>query len=222
MNLVLLGPPGAGKGTLAKIITDSIGLVHVSTGDILREEISNDTPLGQEAKSYIDGGNLVPDEVVTKLIDNKFKTDEKLDKGFMLDGYPRTEQQAKDLDNILIEAKKTLDVVVYMESTLPVIISRLAGRRICKKCGHVYHVKNRPPKVEGVCDECSGELYQRPDDNEETIKKRMDVYLKSTQPIIEYYKKQNKLVNIDGDKESEDLYSELKTIFENSGTIHKN
>ena len=221
MNLVLLGPPGAGKGTLANLLKKSLGVMHVSSGDILRDEMKNNTPLGKEVKQFIDNGKLVPDEVVTKLIENKFTHDQNIRRGYMLDGYPRTKQQAQDLDKILNKVKSPLDYALYMEATLPVIIQRLGGRRVCRKCGSLFHIKNRPPKKAGICDQCGGELYQRADDNEETIKTRMDVYLQSTIPIVEYYKAQRKLLTLNGDLESEDVEVIILKKFHDDGKPDK-
>ena len=219
MKLVLLGPPGAGKGTLANLLKESLGIVHISTGDILRDEIKNNTSLGQEAKRFIETGKLVPDEIVTRLIKQKLTADEKVKRGYLLDGFPRTKQQAEDLDEILNQIRQPLDRALYLEATLPVIISRLTGRRVCKQCGALFHIKNRPPKKEGVCDQCGGVLYQRPDDNEGTIKTRMDVYLKSTTPIIDYYEGQGKLKRLNADQNSEELHQILmKTCHE--GNLH--
>lgn len=217
MKLVLLGPPGAGKGTLAQLLKDSLDITHISTGDILREEMKEGTELGQEAKKYIDNGELVPDELVTKLIENRFKSGQEMKPSFMLDGFPRTKQQAIDLDRILADVNKPLDVALYMKSTLPVLIQRLTGRRVCKNCGLLYHIVNKPPKKEGVCDVCQGELYQRADDNKDTIETRMDVYMKSTMPIIEYYKNQRILIEVDADKDSDTVQEILmKTVNENT------
>lgn len=217
MKLILMGPPGAGKGTLANLLKVSLKVPHISTGDILREEMKKGSQLGKKAKEYIEAGSLVPDEVVTALVDNTFAQDQKLKMGFMLDGFPRTLQQAKDLDNILKKNGLTLDKAIYMESSLPVIIQRLTGRRICKGCGAVFHIKNRPPKTKGKCDSCGGELTQRADDNEETIKTRMDVYLNNTLPIVEYYKGNKRLLTLNGDKEAEDLQDQLLEAFNSAG-----
>ena len=208
MNLVLLGPPGAGKGSLAGTLKNSLGVAHISTGDILREEIKGKTALGLQAQKFIESGQLVPDEFVTKLIENRFKTDG-LKKGYMLDGFPRTTQQAEDLDGILKNVNKPLDYALDMEASLPIIITRLCGRRVCRQCGHLYHLKNKPPKAAGTCDACGGELYQRSDDNEETIRKRMDVYIKSTAPITDYYKKKNILMKLNGDQETIEIHDIL-------------
>lgn len=213
MRLVLLGPPGAGKGTLAAFLNKELGVPHVSTGDILREEMKNNTPLGQEVKQYVESGGLVPDEVVIKLIDNKFTTDSAIDKGYMLDGFPRTEVQAKDLDVLLDRLSKPVDSAVYLDASLPVVLERLTGRRICRQCGAIFHMKNNPPKQEGVCTACGGEVYQRADDNEETIKNRMDVYMKNTKPVIDYYEVQGKLKKVDADKDSQEVQESLMHIF---------
>lgn len=213
MKLVLLGAPGAGKGTQAELLKDTLNVVHISTGDIFREEMKNNTKLGQDIKSYVDSGNLVPDEVVTKIVANKFSKDKSLKKGWLLDGFPRTQQQAIDLDEILKKENQPLDYALYMEATLPVIIGRLTGRRICKKCGALYHDTNRRPQKNGICDVCGGPLYQRPDDNEETIKKRMDVYLESTTPIIDYYKSQKKLIWINANEDAKGVHEKLLKIF---------
>ncbi len=209
MRLVLLGAPGAGKGTLASSLKNKFGLTHISTGDILREEIKNNTPLGQEAKKYIESGGLVPDDVVTKLIEHKFLNDKQTELGYMLDGFPRTKQQAEDLDKILVNIKLPIEQAIYMEATLPVIIVRLIGRRVCRDCGELFHIKNKPSIKEGVCDICEGELYQRSDDNEETIKTRLDVYVKNVTPIISFYEAQNKLIKLNADNDSAKLQENL-------------
>lgn len=204
MKLVLLGPPGAGKGTLAGALKERLSIPHISTGDILREEMKNNTELGQEAKKYVESGKLVPDALVTKLIEARLSKD-KVDQGYMLDGFPRTKIQAEDLDNILKKIGKPVDYAIYMKATLPVIIQRLTGRRVCRACGALFHMTNNPSKKDGICDSCGGELYQRSDDNEETIKTRMDVYLNNTTPIIEYYKNYEKLMEVDADKEAKEV-----------------
>ena len=222
MRIVLLGPPGAGKGTIANLLKDGLGLAHVSTGDIFREEMRNDSELGRTLKDFVEQGKLVPDDVVTKIIEKKLTTDPELEKGYLLDGFPRTRRQAEDLDNILAQKKQPLDYVIYMEATLPVIIRRLTGRRVCRQCGALYHTANKPPKKDGVCDECGGELYRRPDDNEETIRKRMEIYRENTQPILEYYKGQDRFLKVDADESAEAVQVLLMKAFDEDGKLDQN
>ena len=212
MRIVLLGPPGAGKGSLAGIIKERLQVAHISTGDMLREEMKKGSALGQEIKALIDKGALVSDELVTRLVEERIKTDPQLEGGYMFDGFPRTVKQAEDLDKILAKAGKPLDFALNMEAGWDLILLRLAGRRVCKKCGALYHVRNKPPKVLDVCDLCSGSLYQRSDDNEETVRKRLEVYTSSTQPIVDYYAKTGRLKKVDGDKETVELFADLQKI----------
>ncbi|MBP9853509.1 MAG: adenylate kinase [Candidatus Omnitrophica bacterium] len=218
MNVVLLGPPGAGKGTLAGLLKVSLDLLHISTGDLLREEMKNNTKFGQEAKNYVEKGELVPDDLVTKLLANKLTTAGK-QSGYMLDGYPRTKAQAVSLDKILTEIKKPLDMAIYMEASMDVIVQRISGRRIAPGSGAVYHIHNRPPKKTGICDVSGEKLIQRPDDNEETVRKRMAIYLENTLPIVAYYESRGILKKLNGDHQSEDLEKELMKIF-NEQTKH--
>ncbi len=222
MRLILLGPPGAGKGTLAKLLKEALNVVHISTGDILREEMNNNSPLGQNIKKLVESGALVPDEVVTKIIENKLTAGKHPEQGYLLDGFPRTRMQAEELDKILNKINKPIDFTVYMEANLPVILQRLTGRRVCRECGALFHVSNKPPLKLGVCDLCNGVLYQRPDDNEETIKTRMSVYVKSTSPIIEYYAAQNKLRKVDADRDSNIVKNELIQLFNEEGKLNQN
>jgi adenylate kinase len=223
MNMILHGPPGAGKGTLAKLLIDRLHIAHISTGDILRDEMKAGSELGVEVKGYIESGALVPDEVVIKIIDHRFKTDETLARGYMLDGFPRTGTQAESLDKILKASGKDVDFALYMEASIPVIIKRITGRRLCRQCGAVYHITNRPPEVPGVCDKCgSTDLYQRSDDTEETVLKRMAVYFQSTEPVLDFYRKQNKLWTVNGDEESEVLLEELIQKIDEDKTQHQN
>jgi len=221
MRIVLLGAPGAGKGTLANHLKTKCGVLHLSTGDMLREEMKSDSSLGKEVKKYVESGALVPDEVVIKLIENKLKGAD-VAKGFLLDGFPRTAKQAQNLDEILEGMGQPIQYSFFMEVSLPVILQRLTGRRVCRQCGAVYHIKNMPSKVEGKCDVCDGELYQRPDDNEATIRTRMDVYTKSTTPVIEYYDQQGKLKKVNAEQETEKLFDELIGIIgQNDGKSDK-
>lgn len=209
MKIILLGPPGAGKGTLAHLIKERFGICPIATGDILRDAMKSGSPIGQKVKKYVESGELVPDEVVTAIIENKLMTDKNIEKGYMLDGFPRTKPQAEELDRILERINRPLDCAVYMEVSLPVIIQRLTGRRVCRECGDLFHVTNKPPHQSGRCDECGGEIYQRPDDNEETIRTRMDVYLKNTAPVIGYYRSLGKLQEVDGSRDSRELLNDL-------------
>ena len=212
MNLVLLGPPGAGKGTQAKLLCEGLKISHIATGDILREEIKNESDLGRQAKKYVLSGELVPDELVTKMIEKKIFENSNIN-GFVLDGFPRNESQARSLDAMLNEHSLKIDWVLYLKSSEPVILQRLTGRRVCKKCGVNFHIKNMPPKKEGVCDFCAGELYQRTDDKEETIKNRLKVYTDNTAAVIEYYEKQGILRNIDADKSANEVNDFLMHLF---------
>jgi len=212
MRVVLLGPPGAGKGSLAGVLKEKYSLAHISTGDMLREEIKKGTELGQEIKALITKGALVSDELVTKLVEQRMATDPDLKKGYMLDGFPRTVKQAEDLDVILDRVGMPLDFALNMEADSGLLLKRLTGRRVCRKCGALFHMINKPPIKSGVCDLCGGEIYQRTDDNEETIKARMQVYVTSTQPIIDYYAKQQKLKVLDGNLETIDLARSVATM----------
>jgi len=203
MRIILLGPPGAGKGTQAKVLTKKLSLAHISTGDILRQNVSCDTALGAKAKNFMRKGALVPDELVTRMLIERLRQPD-AEKGFILDGYPRTIKQAEDLDKILKDKNTAIDFVVYLDTSEPVIIQRLCGRRVCSKCGLNFHIKNMPPKTDMLCDNCAGVLYQREDDKEETIRKRIAVYQQESAPLIKYYEGQHKLkcLNADGDAES--------------------
>ena len=215
MRLVLLGPPGAGKGTLATTLKKSIDLLHISTGDILREEMKNGTPIGKQITELMDAGNLVSDELVSKLVRDRLLEYKGKKASFLLDGYPRTLRQAQDLDEILKEIEQPLDFVLYLESTPGLIIKRLTGRRVCAECGAVFHIRNRPPKIEGVCDYCgSNELVQREDDTEETIKHRMEVYYETVAPLIEYYTKQDRLKRLNSDRQSEEVQKDLLNLID--------
>lgn len=217
---MLLGPPGAGKGTLGHLLKETYGLIHISTGDILREEMKENTKFGGEIKKIIETGGLVPDEVVTKIIENKLTADAALEKGYLLDGFPRTTTQAKDLDKILARIKKPINYAIYFEVSLPVIIQRLTGRRVCQNCGALYHMTNKPPKKRDVCDVCGGPLYQRADDNEATIQTRIEVYTKNTAPIVDYYQRQGKLKRVNADRDAAAMKNDLINIFNENRKIN--
>lgn len=209
MRLILLGPPGAGKGTQAANIVNKYQLPHISTGDIFRANIKQGTDLGKRAKAFMDKGELVPDSLVVELVEDRLQQDDtKI--GFMLDGFPRTLPQAEALDSVLENMGSTLNYVVNIVVDPSVLVERAVGRRICKECGATYHVKFNPPKVDGVCDRCSGELYQRSDDNEETVSNRISVYTNETAPLVEYYKKSGKLVTIDGLQDIDKVFEDIQ------------
>lgn len=196
-RVVLLGPPGAGKGTQAKLLQEKFAACQISTGDILRKAVAEQTPLGKEAAQYIDRGALVPDDVIVELVAGRLK-DKDCAPGFILDGFPRTIPQAESLDRILQRMTLSLNRVLSMQVPRSVIIERLSGRRSCKNCGGLFHVIFSPPAKEGVCDRCGGELYQRQDDEEDTVANRLDVYEKQTAPLANYYRERNLLRKIDG------------------------
>ena len=212
MNTVLLGPPGAGKGTQADVLCKRFKALHVSTGDMLREAVKNGSEIGLRAKSYMDKGGLVPDDVVIKIVAEKLLS-LKGGSSFLLDGFPRTVKQADELDKSLEASGKKLDLVLYFKTSPEISIARLSGRRVCKKCGRNYHIKNMQPKKEGVCDSCGESLYQRDDDKEETVKKRLSVYEQDTLPLIEYYQKQGILKEVQGDLDVEELFGKIKELF---------
>lgn len=213
MKIIMLGAPGAGKGTHAKKITEKFGIPAISTGDIFRENIKNGTELGKKAKEYMDAGNLVPDELVCDLVVDRLKQDD-CKNGYILDGFPRTIPQAEALTAALAKNDDVIDYALEIFIEDQAIIDRMSGRRVCKSCGATYHVVNIPPKTEGVCDECDGELIVRDDDAPETVKKRLDVYHEQTAPLIDYYKKQGILKVIDGSKGLDTCFEEICGILE--------
>jgi adenylate kinase len=202
MRIVLLGPPGAGKGTQAIRLAQKLNLPHISTGDLLRQNVKDKTDLGQEAEDFMHKGLLVPDGLVAKMLTQRFnEPDGKL--GFILDGYPRNLNQAKTLEEILDKKGPDIDFVFYLDTSEPVIIQRLSGRLVCNACGANFHIKNMPPKINAICDNCGGELIQRPDDKEETIRKRLEVYKKEVSGLIKYYEAKQKLYRLSADEEPE-------------------
>jgi adenylate kinase len=203
-RVVLLGPPGAGKGTQAKLLQDEFGACQISTGDILRKAVAEQTPLGKEAAEYINSGALVPDDVIVNLVAERLK-ERDCEKGFILDGFPRTIPQAQGLDRILKTVGLSLNGVLSVQVPESIIIERLAGRRTCRSCGALSHMVFNPPKKAGVCDRCGGELYQRDDDREETIANRLKVYDKQTAPLANYYRERGLLREIDGVGEVDEI-----------------
>ncbi|RKX58996.1 MAG: adenylate kinase [Thermodesulfobacteriota bacterium] len=213
MNIIFLGPPGAGKGTQAKVLVEKYVIPQISTGDMLREHVAKGTELGLKAKEYMEKGQLVPDEIILGMVKERLSQDD-AQKGFILDGFPRTVAQAEALDKILDEMGRKIEYVLALIVPDEELVTRLTGRRTCKNCGMMYHIKFKPPKVEGKCDACGGELYQRPDDNEETVRNRLKVYHEQTAPLIEYYRKKGVLFEVDGNKSIEEITQQLINILE--------
>lgn len=213
MKLILLGPPGAGKGTQAKMLTDLFGIPQISTGDILRAAVKEGTPMGVKAKSCMDAGDLVPDEVVVGIVHERLQKDD-CTKGFILDGFPRTVPQADALTETLSQLGKPLDAVVSLEVDIEALVERLTGRRTCKSCGRGFHVRFDPSRQEGVCDACGGELIQRDDDQETTIRKRLEVYQDQTAPLETYYRTAGLLRAVDGMKPIDEVQRELTTLLQ--------
>jgi adenylate kinase len=219
LRIVLLGPPGAGKGTQAKVLSDKLDIVHISTGDIFREVKKSGSELGEKLSDYMNRGVLVPDDIVNEIVVARLKQDDVRDSGFILDGYPRTSNQAAALDKALDNIGMNLDLVIYMKTSKDVIIRRLTGRRICRQCGSIFHLENIPPKKPGTCDFCNGMLYQRDDDKEETVLKRLEVYEQQTQELIDYYGKRGILKTVSGDLDVLQLYDVLYELFGREGLL---
>jgi adenylate kinase len=214
MFLVFLGAPGAGKGTQAAVVADKLGVAHIASGDLFRQAFEKGTELGKSVKAYMDKGTLVPDELTIKLISQRLNEPDCKD-GCVFDGFPRTMEQAKALDNMMAERGGAIAKAVYIEVPQEALLKRLTGRWICRKCQMPYHEVNSPPKIPGVCDKCGGELYQRSDDKEETIRERLKVYFAQTTPLLDYYKAAGKLAAIDG---SQDIKKVSRDIIDVLGT----
>lgn len=208
MRIILLGPPGAGKGTQAAKIVEKYDIPHISTGDIFRKNIKEGTELGKKAKEYMDQGLLVPDELTCGLVVDRI-SQEDCKEGFMLDGFPRNINQAEQLDKHLADTGIKLDKIVNIEVDKSILVGRAVGRRICKACGATFHIEFNPTKVEGICDKCGENLHQRADDNEETVSRRIQVYLDETKPLVGYYSEQGIVANINGDQEIDKVFSDI-------------
>lgn len=211
MKIIMLGAPGAGKGTQAKMIAEKYGIPHISTGDIFRSNIKDGTELGMEAKKYMDQGLLVPDELTCDLVMDRIGQDD-CKNGFVLDGFPRTIPQAEALDQALAKISQSMDYAIDVDVPDENIVNRMSGRRACLNCGATYHIVSIPTKVEGVCDRCGSQVVLRDDDQPETVKKRLDVYHEQTQPLIDYYKKQNILKTVDGTQPMEKVFDAIVEI----------
>lgn len=209
MNLILFGPPGAGKGTQAEKISQSYGIPHIATGDILRRAVAKGTPLGKEAKSYMDKGELVPDEVVIGIVGERLAEPD-CENGFVLDGYPRTIEQAEALSRILDGMGRKIDLVLNISASDEELIKRLSRRRVCNSCEAVYHLDFDPPQQKDICDNCGGRLYQRADDKEETIQRRLEVYREQSEPLIDYYQKKSLLFSVAEKGSIPEVFAEIR------------
>ena len=212
-----MGLPGAGKGTQAEQIVDKYEIPHISTGDMFRSAIKEGTDLGLQAKSFMDKGELVPDEVTIGIVRERLSKAD-CEKGFLLDGFPRTVPQAEALENILSDLNRKIDFVINIDVKKELLMERLTGRRICKSCGSTYHLVFNPPAAEGVCDRCNGELYQRADDNEETVQNRLEVNLKQTKPLLDFYETKGYLRNINGQQDIRKVFADLDELL---GSLHE-
>jgi len=208
VRIVLLGPPGAGKGTQAKLLQEHFDIPQISTGDILRRAAKEGTTLGKQAKKYMDRGELVPDEVILDIVDERLAAAD-CRKGFLLDGFPRTVAQAEAFQKMLNRRKQVLDGAVSLRVPRAKLVARLSGRRTCRQCGTMYHVRFNPPKKEGVCDRCGGDLYQRADDREETIEARMEVYDRESAPLLEHFREKGLLREVDGSKSTDEVFQQI-------------
>ena len=213
MNLLIIGAPGAGKGTMSEKLIDRFHLVHVSTGDMLRAAVKEGTPVGLKAQEFMNKGALVPDEVIHDIIVERLSKDD-IDAGFLFDGYPRTLAQAEDLDAILKEIGKQIDGVINLDIDDEILIKRITGRRLCPVCGEIFNIYYKAPAKEGVCDKCGAELTQRKDDNLESLSVRLEEYHKNTQPVIEYYEKAGVVRNIDASKSIEEVFGDVESALE--------
>lgn len=213
LNILLLGAPGAGKGTQAQLIKEKYNIPHISTGDMFREAIRNKTPIGLLADSFISKGALVPDDVTIALVKERLSNDD-CKNGYLLDGFPRTLVQAEALTQLTAEINRPIDLVIDIEVDENKLIDRISGRRMCKGCGASYHIKNLPPKVEGVCDSCGGELYIRKDDNVDALKVRLDAYHNQTQPLINYYAQYGLIAEVNGDTSLENVFKAITDVIE--------
>lgn len=208
MKIILLGPPGAGKGTQAAKISEELKITHISTGDIFRQNIKENTPLGKLAREYTDKGLLVPDEITNKIVQDRLLKNDCIN-GFLLDGYPRNISQAEELDKFLLDQNSSINYVINIVVDRDILIERITGRRVCPNCGATYHIKNSPPKEDNKCDKCGAQLIQRADDNIESVLKRLEVYENETKPLINYYNNKGILLNIDGNKAVSKVFEDI-------------
>lgn len=213
MNLLIIGAPGVGKGTVSRGIVNDYNVVHVSTGDMLRENIANQTEIGKIAEGYMSKGDLVPDNIIHDIILERLSRDD-IKRGFLFDGYPRNHAQAVDLDEIIKTLNLKIDKVINLEISDDVLTKRVTGRRVCPNCNEIYHIDSKPSKVSGICDKCGSNLFQRPDDTEESLRNRLNNYHKLTEVIIEYYSNKNLVANVNADNTRENVYADVKKFLE--------
>ncbi len=213
MNILIMGPAGAGKGTMSELILKEYDIPHISTGDMLRENVRNNTELGKLAKSYMEAGKLVPDDVINAMVEDRLQQPD-CQKGYLLDGFPRTLVQAEAFSEIADKIGKPVECVIALEVDFEILKDRITGRRICSKCGAIYHIKGHPSKVEGVCDECGGALIQRKDDTVEQLKVRMDEYEKSTKPVIDFYEARGVVKHVNAAQAKEDVFAVIQEALE--------
>jgi adenylate kinase len=213
MNILIMGPAGAGKGTMSDLILKEYDIPHISTGDMLRENVRNQTDLGKEAKSYMDAGKLVPDDVINAMVEKRLQEPD-CQKGYLLDGFPRTLVQAEAFKEIAAKIGKPVEHVIALDVDFEILKDRITGRRICPKCGSIFHIRTHAPKTEGICDNCGAELQQRKDDTVEQLTVRMDEYYKSTQPVIDFYRKDGVVTDVDAARSREEVFADIKSALE--------
>lgn len=213
MNILIMGPAGSGKGTMAKLIIEEFGVAHISTGDMLRENVKNDTSLGHQAKDFMEAGRLVPDDLINAMVKERLLRADAV-KGFLMDGFPRTLVQAKAFEDITKAIEKPVDIVINLKVDVDTLAGRITGRRICKNCGAIYHIKNSPSKVEGICDVCGNNTIQRPDDTLEQLQVRLKEHAKNTEPVLDYYREKGLVQDIEAAKPANEVWADIKQAIE--------
>ena len=213
MNILIMGPAGSGKGTMAKLIIEEFGVAHISTGDMLRENVKNDTSLGHQAKDFMEAGRLVPDDLINAMVKERLLRADAV-KGFLMDGFPRTLVQAKAFEDITKAIEKPVDIVINLKVDVDTLAGRITGRRICKNCGAIYHIKNSPSKVDGICDVCGNNTIQRPDDTLEQLQVRLKEHAKNTEPVLDYYREKGLVQDIEAAKPANEVWVDIKQAIE--------
>ena len=213
MNILIMGPAGSGKGTMAKLIIEEFGVAHISTGDMLRENVKNDTSLGHQAKDFMEAGRLVPDDLINAMVKERLLRAD-AEKGFLMDGFPRTLVQAKAFEDITKAIEKPVDIVINLKVDVDTLAGRITGRRICKNCGAIYHIKNSPSKVDGICDVCGNNTIQRPDDTLEQLQVRLKEHAKNTEPVLDYYREKGLVQDIEAAKPANEVWADIKQAIE--------